>query len=68
MTVALDPKGQGPTPGQRSPLVGVGVRTADEGGIKVCGVPVGTDDVVVEGSIVIVRDEERKQSRGYCLE
>lgn len=55
-------------PVEISPLVGVGFSTADEGGIEVCGVSVGTNDVMVESAIVIVRDGEQSSLRGYCHE
>ena len=45
-TVALVPKGHVPTPEEISLFAGVGVRIADEGGIKVVGVPVGTDELL----------------------
>ena len=37
-------------------MAGVGVRIADEGGIKVVGVPVGSDEFAIESTIGIVRD------------
>ena len=55
-TVALVPKGHVSTPEEISLLAGVGVRIADEGGIQVVGVPVGTDEFGIESVIGIVRD------------
>ena len=55
-TVALAPKGHVPTPEDISLLAGVGVRIADEGGIKVVGVPVGSDEFAIESAIGILRD------------
>ena len=48
MTVALAPKRHVPTPEDISLLAGVGVRMADAGGIKVVGVPVGSDEFAIE--------------------
>ena len=53
-TVALVPKGNVPAPEEISILAGAGVRIADEEGIKVVGVPVGTDEFVIKSSIGIV--------------
>ena len=60
-TVAFCPKGHVPTPEDISRLVGVGVRIADGGGIKVVGVPVGTDEFAAESAIGIVRDGGAEQ-------
>ena len=54
-TVALTPKKHVPTPEDISLLAGVGVRIADEGGIKVVGVP-GSDEFAIESAMGIVRD------------
>ena len=55
--VALAPKGHVPTTKEISLLAGVGVRIiADEGEIKVVGVPVGTDEFAIESAVGIVRD------------
>ena len=43
-TVVLTPKGHVPTPEEILLSAGVGVRITDEAGIKVVGVPVGTDE------------------------
>lgn len=43
-TIALDPKGNVLTPEDVSLLAGVGVRILGEGGVKVVGISVGTDD------------------------
>ena len=50
-TVALAPKGHVPTREDISLLAGVGVRIADEGGIKVVGIPVGSDEFATESAI-----------------
>ena len=55
-TVALAPKGHVPTPEEISILAGVGVHIADEGGMKMVGVPVGSDEFAIESAIGIVRD------------
>ena len=60
-TVALAPKGHVSTPEETSRLAGVGVRIADEGGIKVVGVPVGSDEFAIESAIGIVRDGGAEQ-------
>lgn len=44
-TVALDPKGHVPTPKYISLKAGVSIRISDEGGMKVVGVPVDTDEL-----------------------
>ena len=60
-TVALAPKEHVPTPEETSLLAGVGVHNADEGGIKVAGVPVGTDELGIENAKGIVRDDGVEQ-------
>ncbi|CAM9314220.1 unnamed protein product, partial [Laminaria digitata] len=60
-TVALTPKGHVPTPAEIALLAGVGARIADKGGIKVVGVPVGTDDFAIESAIEIVREGGAEQ-------
>ena len=55
-TVVLAPKGHVPTPEEISILAGVGVHIADEGGMKMVGVPVGSDEFAIESAIGIVRD------------
>ena len=55
-TIAFAPKGHVPTPEEISLLAGVGVRIAYERGIKVVGVPVGSDEFAIESAIGIVRD------------
>ena len=54
-TVALTPKELVPAPEEIS-LSAAGVRIANEGGIKVVGVPVGTDEFEIDNAIGIVRD------------
>ena len=51
-TAALASKGHVPTAEDETLLAGVGVRIADEGGIKVVGVPVGTDEFAIELSLI----------------
>ena len=43
-TIALPPTGHIPTPEQITLLEGIGVSIAERGGVKVVGVPVGTDE------------------------
>ena len=52
-TVALAPKGHVPTPEETSLSAGVGAHIADEGGTKVVGVPVGSDEFAIESAIGI---------------
>lgn len=44
-----------PTPGKIASLEGIGVRIAGRGRIKVVGVPVGTDEYVMESAMEILR-------------
>ena len=60
-TVALAAKGHVPTSEETSLLAGVGVRVADEGGIKVAGVPAGSDEFAIESAIGIIRDGGAEQ-------
>ena len=60
-TVALTPKGHVPTPEDISLLAGVGIRIADEGGIKVVRAPVVSDEFAIERAIGIVRDGGAEQ-------
>ena len=60
-TDALAPKGHVPTPEEIWLLSGVGARIADEGGIKVVGVPVGSDEFAIESAIGIARDGGAEQ-------
>ena len=55
-TVASASPGQVPMPVEISRVAEVGVRIADEGGIKVVGVPVGTDECQMESALGVVRD------------
>ena len=59
--VALVPKGHVPTPEEMSLLAGVGVRIADETGIKVIGVPVGSDEFEIKSAIGIAGDGGAQQ-------
>ena len=54
-TVALPPKGHVPTPEQIAVLEGIGVGIAERGGVKVVGVPIGTDEYARESAMEIVR-------------
>ena len=60
-TVALPPKGHVPTPEQIALLEGIGVSIAERGGIKVVGVPVGTDGYARESAMEIVRNRGAEQ-------
>ena len=60
-TVALAPKGYVPTPEEISLLAGVGVRIADEGGVKVVGVPVGSDKFAIESAMGVGSDGGTEQ-------
>ena len=53
-TVALSPKGHAPTAEDISLLESVDVRVADEAGVTVVGVPIGTDEYVLERAREIV--------------
>ena len=55
-TVALPPKGRAPTVEGISLLKIVDVRIAGEGGVTVVGVPIGTDEYVLERALEVVRD------------
>ena len=55
-TVALPPKGHVPTLEQTALLEGIGVRIAERGGVKVVGVPVGTDEYAMESALEIVQN------------
>ncbi|CAN0339095.1 unnamed protein product, partial [Laminaria digitata] len=58
-TVALPPKGHAPTAEEISLLESVGVRIAGEGGVTVVGVPIGTDEYVLERAmeVRVLRDD-----------
>ncbi len=60
-TVALPPKGHVPTPEQITLLEGIGVSIAERGGVKVVGVPIGTDEYVRESAMEIVRNGGAEQ-------
>ena len=55
-TIALPPKGYAPTAEGMSLLESVGVRIASKGGAAVVGVPIGTDEYVLDRAIDVVRD------------
>ena len=55
-TVALPPKGHVPTPEQIALLEGIGVSIVDRGGVKVVGVPIGTDEYARESAMEIIRN------------
>ena len=52
--LALPPKGHLPTPKQNDLLEGIDVRVAERGGVRVVGVPVGTDEHAKESAMKIV--------------
>ena len=60
-TVALPTKGHVPTPKQIVRLEGIGVSIAERGGVKVVGVPVGTDEYPRENTVEIVRNGGAEQ-------
>ena len=60
-TVALPPKGHVPTPEQIVLLEGIGVSIAERGGVKVVGVPIGTDEHARESAMEIVRNGGAEQ-------
>ena len=53
-TVALPPKGHAPTVEEISLLASVDVRIVDEGGVTVVGVPIGTDECVLERALEVM--------------
>ena len=55
-TIALPPKRCAPTVEEISLLESVGVRIAGEGGAAVVGIPIGTDEYVLDRAIEVVRD------------
>ena len=55
-TVALPPKGHAPTTKDISHLASVDVRIADKGETTVVGVPIGTDDYVLERPMEVAKD------------
>ena len=55
-TVALQPKGPAPTAEEMSLLERVDVRIVGEGGVTVVGVPIGTDEYVLERAMGVVGD------------
>ena len=55
-TVALPPKGNAPAVEDNSLLESVHVRMVDEGGVTGVGVPIGTDEYVMERALELVRD------------
>ena len=55
-TVALPSKGHVPTPEQITLLEGIGVSIDERGGVKVVGVPIGTDEYARESAMEIVRN------------
>ena len=60
-TVALPKKGHVPTPEQIALFEGNGVSIAERGGVKVVGVPVGTDEYARESAMEIVRNGGAEQ-------
>ena len=60
-TVTLPPKGHVPTPEQIALLEGISVSIAERGGVKVVGVPIGTDEYVRESAMEVVRNGRAEQ-------
>ena len=60
-TVALPPKGHVPTSEEISLLQGIGVRIAERGGVKVVGVPIGTDAYAMDSAMEVVKNEGAEQ-------
>ena len=50
------PKGRAPTAEESSLLESVGARIVGEGGMTVVGVPIGSDEEVLERAMEVVRD------------
>ena len=61
-TVALPLKGPVPTPQEISLLQGIDVRIAERGGVKVVGVPIGTDEYAIDSAMEIVKNGEQNNS------
>ena len=55
-TVALPPKGHAPTAEEILLRESVDVRIADEGGVSVVGVLIGTDEYVLERAMGVVKE------------
>ena len=60
-TVALHAKGHAPTPEQIALVKGISVSIAERRGVKVVGVPIGTDEYARESSMEIVRNGGAEQ-------
>ena len=60
-TMALPPKGHVPTLDEIAPLESVDVRIAARDGVKVVGVPIGTDAYAMESAMEIVEKGEAEQ-------
>ena len=60
-TVALPLKGPVPTPQEISLLQGIDVRIAERGGVKVVGVPIGTDEYAIDSAMEIVKNGGAEQ-------
>ena len=56
-TVALSPKGHEPSPEEIVLLESVDVRIAERGGVKVVGVPIGTDEYAIEGAMEVAEND-----------
>ena len=56
-TVALPPKEHVPTLEEVALLEGVDVRIAERGGVKVVGVPIGTDEYAIEGAMEVAEND-----------
>lgn len=65
-TLALSPQGNDPTAKSTCILECVVVRVTDYGGVTVVGVPIGTDQYVLEPTLEVVKDG-RTDRLGNCL-
>ena len=65
-TVALLPKRHVPTAEEISLLQGIDVRIAEQRGVKVVRVPIGTDAHAMDSAMEIVKTGEQNNSRGCC--
>ena len=60
-TLALPPKGHVPTLDEIALLEGIDVRIAERGGVKVVGVPIGTDAYARASAMEIVENSGAEQ-------
>ena len=57
----MTPKGHVLTPEEISLLQGIDVRIAEQGGVKVVGVPIGTDEYAMDSAMEIVKNGGAEQ-------